>query len=244
MRWLLSPRWVAAHVVVLVVAVVFVSLGFWQLRRLEEKRTINAVGESRFEAGPTPLDDLLGSVGDDLDSLEYRRTTASGEFLPEHEVLIRSQVHQGHAGFHVITPLLVGEGRAILVDRGWVPLVLDQVPVTEALPPEGIVDVGGWIRPSQQRPALGPRDPAEGRLVTMSRVDIDRIQEQVPFELEPVYISMLGEQVEGQPLLPAAPEFDDEGSHLAYAIQWFAFTLVGIVGYLALIRKSSMRSTR
>lgn len=242
MRWLLSPRWVAAHVLVVVVAVVFVNLGSWQLRRLEEKRTINAVGESRFEAEPTPLNALLSSVGDDLDSLEFRKTVATGEFLPEHEVLIRSQVHQGNAGFHVITPLLVGEGRAVLVDRGWVPLVLDQVPVMEALPPEGTVDVEGWIRPTQQRPALGPRDPVEGRLVTMSRVDIERIQEQVPFDLEPVYISMLGEQAENQPVLPAAPEFDDEGSHLAYAIQWFGFTVVGIVGYLALIRKSSKRS--
>lgn len=242
MRWLLSPRWVTAHVVVIVVAVVFVNLGFWQLRRLEDRRTINAVGESRFESAPTVLDDLLVSAGADVDSLEFRRVVVTGEFQPEHEVLIRSQVHQGVAGFHVITPLLTEGGTAVLVNRGWVPLGFDRVPVTEALPPEGEVTVEGWARPTQRRPALGPRDPGEGRLETMSRVDIGRIAEQVPFDLEPIYLVLLGDRVEGQPLLSAPPTFDDEGSHLAYAIQWFGFTLIGIFGYLALIRRTGRRS--
>jgi len=241
-RWLLSPRWVVAHVVVIVVAIVFVNLGFWQLRRLDERRTANAVGESRFESEPTGLDVLLGAVGSDLDSLEFHRAVATGSFQPEHEVLIRSQVHQGVAGFHVITPLLTESGRAVLVNRGWVPLGLDQVPVTEAPPPDGLVTVEGWVHPTQLRPALGPQDPGEGRLVTMSRVDIARIQEQVPFHLEPVYLVLLGEQVEGRPVLPTPPTFDDEGSHLAYAIQWFGFALIGVVGYLAIIRRTGRRS--
>ncbi len=232
----------AAHVVVIVVAVVFVNLGFWQLRRLEERRTINAVGEARFESEPTVLGDLLVSAGDDLDSLEFHRVLVTGEFQPEHEVLIRSQVHQGVAGFHVITPLLTEAGTAVLVNRGWVPLELDQVPVAEVLPHQGEVTVEGWARPTQLRPALGPRDPGEGRLERMSRVDIDRIEEQVPFDLEPIYLVLLGDQVEGQPLLSAPPTFDDEGPHLAYAIQWFGFTLIGVFGYLALIRRAGRRS--
>ncbi len=232
----------AAHIVVIVVVVVFVNLGFWQLRRLEERRTTNAVGESRFESEPTSLEDLIIAAGDDIDSLEFRRVQLTGEYQPEHEVLIRSQVHQGVAGFHVITPLLTEDGRAVLVNRGWVPLGLDQVPVAEALPPEGQVTVEGWVRPTQHRPALGPEDPGEGRLERMSRVDIDRIGDQVPFDLEPVYVVLLGDQMEGQPLVTAAPSFDDEGSHLAYAIQWFGFTLIGIFGYLAVIRRTGRRS--
>jgi surfeit locus 1 family protein len=238
----LTPRWVAAHVVVIVVAVVFVNLGFWQLRRLEERRTTNQVGESRFTATPTGLDQLLAAVAGDVESLEYRRVVVTGRYLPEHEVLIRSQVYRDTAGFHVITPLLGEGGRAVLVDRGWVPLGFDQVPVTQASPSEAEVTIEGWVRVSQQRPALGPEDPGEGRLVTMNRVDVPRIQEQVPFRLDPIYVSLLGDQVEGQPVLPAVPTFDDDGPHLAYAIQWFGFALVGLVGYLALIRKTAQRS--
>ena len=242
MRWLLTPRWIIAHVVVLILAVVFVNLGFWQLSRLGERRLSNTVGEARFESEPTDVSALVQAAGGDLDSLEYRRATATGVFRPEDEVLIRSQVYQGVAGFHVITPLVGEDGSALLVDRGWIPLVLDQVPVAEAPPPEGTVVVEGWVRLTQLRGALGPRDPDTGRLVTMSRVDIDRIEQQVPYELDSVYLSLLGADNDELPVTAPAPSFDEEGSHLAYAIQWFSFALIGLVGYFFLIRRSARRS--
>jgi surfeit locus 1 family protein len=233
---------VAAHLVVVALAVLFISLGFWQLRRLEERRLENSVGESRFGEVPQDLTSLLAGAGDDEESLEFRRATVNGEFQPADEVLIRSQVHQAVAGFHVITPLVGEDGTAVLVNRGWVPLDADEVPVTAAPPPEGHVTVTGWVRPSQTRGALGPVDPEGGRLVTLSRVDIERIQQQVPYPLAPVYVSAL-DGAEGELPVPAPePTFDDEGPHLGYAIQWFSFALIGLVGYYFLMRRSARRS--
>jgi surfeit locus 1 family protein len=231
-----------AHVIVVALAILFINLGFWQLRRLEERRLENTVGESRLHADPAELGLLLEASGDDIDSLEFRRATATGVFQPDDEILIRSQVHQGVAGFHVITPLLGEEGNAVLVNRGWVPLDADQVPVKAAPPPDGAVTVTGWVRSSQTRGALGPSDPDNGRLVTMSRVDVDRIQEQVPYELDPVYLSMLDDLEGDLPIAAPAPSFDDEGPHLAYAIQWFSFALIGLVGYFFLLRRAARRS--
>ena len=231
-----------AHVIVVALAILFINLGFWQLRRLEERKLENTVGESRFEAEPVELGLLLEASGDDTESLEFRRATTTGVFQPDDEVLIRSQVHQGVAGFHVITPLL-GEGaNAVLINRGWVPLDADQVPVKAAPPPDGTVTVTGWVRPTQTRGALGPSDPDEGRLVTMSRVDIDRIQQQVPYELDPVYLSQLDDLDGDLPIPAPSPSFDDEGPHLAYAIQWFSFALIGLVGYFFLLRRAARRS--
>ena len=228
--------------VVVALAILFISLGFWQLRRLDERQLQNTVGESRFEDEPVDLGLLLDASGEEQDTLEFRRAAATGEFQPDDEVLIRSQVHQGVAGFHVITPLLGEGGTAVLVNRGWVPLDADQVPVTAAPPPEGTVTVTGWVRPTQARGALGPSDPEEGRLVTMSRVDIDRIQQQVPYELEPVYLSLLDDLEGDLPVVAQPPSFADEGPHLAYAIQWFSFALIGLVGYFFLIRRAARRS--
>lgn len=242
MRWLLAPRWLVAHVVVLILAIVFVNLGFWQLRRLEERRLANTVGESRFEAEPVDIGTIIEAAGDDEESLEYRRATATGMFRPEDEVLIRSQVHQGAAGFHVITPLVGEDGSATLIDRGWIPLVLDGVPVTEAPPPTGTVTVEGWVRLTQVRGSFGPADPAEGRLVTMSRVDIGRIEQQLAYDVDPVYLSTVDIPVDELPVPPPPPTFDDEGSHLPYAVQWFSFALIGLVGYFFLIRRSGRRS--
>jgi surfeit locus 1 family protein len=242
LRRLLTPKWVAAHVVVVALAVLFISLGFWQLGRLEERRLENAVGESRFDDDPQDFETLLQGSGDDEESLEFRRATFTGQFQPADEVLIRSQVYQAVAGFHVITPLVGEDGKAVLVNRGWVPLDADEVPVLAASPPEGPVTVTGWVRPAQTRGALGPSDPAGGRLVTMSRVDIDRIQQQIPYELAPVYLSALDDP-EGELPVPApGPTFDDEGPHLGYAIQWFSFALIGVIGYFFLLRRAAMRS--
>jgi surfeit locus 1 family protein len=162
---------------------------------------------------------------------------ATGVFDPGNEVLIRSQINLGTAGFHVITPLVVGEGEAVLVNRGWVPLVLDETPVEDAPPAAGEVTVEGWVDLSQTRGALGPSDPEEGKLVSMSRVDIDRIAAQTPYDLAPVYLVETGGDGNQLPLPAPVPSFDDNGPHLAYAIQWFGFAVVGLVGYGFLARR-------
>jgi surfeit locus 1 family protein len=238
LKALLSPRWITAHIVVIVIAVAFVNLGFWQLRRLNERQLENAVFESRFAAPPENLEDLLAAAGDDYESLRYRRANVSGTYDVEYEVLTRNQVFQETAGFHVVDPLILGEHGAVLVNRGWVPLALDTPPIQQALPTDGDVTIQGWISPSQTRPALGPTDPSQGDLPVMSRIDIDRVQKQTPYELEPVYLVLAGEQTNDLPIPLSPPIFDDEGNHLAYAIQWFGFALIGLVGYGFLIRKS------
>ena len=98
----------------------------------------------------------------------------------------------------------------------------------------------GTIRSSQAAPALGPTDPSDGELARMYWIDIPRIQQQSIYSLAPVSLELL-EQVPNQtgslPVPVVAPELS-EGSHLAYSIQWFAFVLIGLVGYGALLRRS------
>ena len=78
-------------------------------------------------------------------------------------------------------------------------------------------------------------------LAVLSRVDIDRIQQQVGYPLEPVYVVQIRQ---GDPDLPvplALPSFEDEGPHLAYAIQWFGFALILSIGSLLLVRRQRKR---
>lgn len=238
-RFLRSPRWLLGHVLVVVVCVLFVNLGFWQVRRLEERRLQNVVTANRLAADPLPIEDLIVGAGTDLDSLEFRGATATGEFEPSEEVLVRSQVHEGVAGWHVITPLVLSDGRAVLVNRGWVPLEMDAVPVPAA-PPAGKVTVSGWVSLSRLRQSGGATEP-EGRLTHIVRVDIDRLQEQMPFELLPVYI--VSDETEATiPIAVARPSTMDEGPHLLYAIEWFSFTLISVVGYFFLLRRAARKS--
>lgn len=229
-----QPKWIIATVVVLALAAVFVRLGVWQLDRLEERRLMNAAGEERLAAVPVELSALLEESAD-LDSLQYRRVTVEGEYDPSGEVLIRSQVELGQAGFHVITPLVRDDGSAVLVNRGWVPITMDTPPV-DAVPASGPQTVEGWVHLTQTRPPFGQEEPP-GDIDVLNRVDIERIGRQTPHELAPVYVVAIGERGDDLPIRVTPPDFTDEGPHLGYAIQWFGFAAVGLIGFFFLMRR-------
>ena len=214
--------------------VAFVNLGFWQLGRWEERKLDNQVLAARLDSEPLPLVQLIESAGPDYPSLDHRRTETEGEFQPDHELLVRSQVHDGAAGFHIVTPLLLDEGNAILVNRGWVPLAMDTVP-SPATPPRGVVSVTGWLRLGEGRATPGAI-PDDEKSVT--RIEVAVIEEYLPWSLVPLYLVAEGGAEDRLPAPIAQPAVDDEGPHLAYAVQWFAFTLIGVVGYFFLLRRA------
>ena len=234
------PRWWAAHLLVVSLVLAFVNLGFWQLGRWEERKLENQVLAARLASEPLPLVQLIESTGPDFPSLDHRRAEVAGEFQPEHELLVRSQVQDGVAGFHVVTPLLLAEGNAILVNRGWVPLAMDMVP-SPATPPQGVVSVTGWLRLGEGRATPGAI-PDDARTVT--RIEVAVIEEELPWSLVPLYLIAEGGAPDRLPTPIAQPAVDDEGPHLAYAVQWFAFTLIGVVGYFFLLRRAIKRPRR
>lgn len=232
-----TPRWLAAHLIVIIVAGVFIRLGIWQLDRLVERRSQNETIAQRTELAPVTLNELLGTVA--VSDREYRRVVVEGTFDVDGEVLIRSRTHNGEAGFHVVTPLVLNDGSAVLVNRGWVPLDLDTPPVSPALPPVGPVEVTGTVRESQSAPALGPRDPSEGNLERFYWIDIPRLQQQSSYPLAAVSIELVSQlpTQSGRLPIPVPARTLTEGSHLAYALQWFAFAVIGLGGYGALLRR-------
>ena len=232
-RRLFTPKWLIAHLTVILIVAGFVRLGFWQLDRLEERQAVNAIGTQRLAMDPVPFESIAHQTPE---SIEYRRVVVKGRPLPFDEVLIRSQVHLGAVGYHLITPLSYTGSSTVLVNRGWVPLGTE-VGTVETGAVEGVITVEGWIHPTQERPPLGPEDPVDGRLTVMSRVDIDRVARQVDYSLASVYIVAIGERGSDLPVPITPPMFDDEGPHLAYAIQWFAFSLIAAVGYGFLARQ-------
>ncbi len=231
-----SLRWWLAHLLVVCLAGAFLTLGSWQLGRWEDRKLDNLVLTARLGADPEPLEELLAAAGTDPSSLEYRRATVRGEFQPASEVLVRSQVNNGVAGFHVVTPLVMASGEAVLVNRGWVPLEMDTVP-NPATPPIGEVEIGGWLRQSEERTAQGGT-PDENRTVT--RVDISVIASGLSWATVPLYLVQEA-PLDSRALPISEPDLDDEGPHLAYAIQWFAFAAIGVVGYLFLLRRAVKR---
>jgi surfeit locus 1 family protein len=239
-RFLLTPRWLLGHVLVVLAVIVMINLGFWQLRRLDEKRDRNDLVVARQDEPAVPVQELMQPSSDDdvVDALVYRPLSATGTYLEDEQVLVRNRSFEGAPGSWVLTPLLLDDGTAVVVSRGWVPIESD---LELAAPPTGEVTVEGFVQATQERGAIGPTDPAEGELENLARVDVQRLQQQVDEDLLPGWVQ-LGEQTPAQPEdIPAPvplPELD-EGPHLGYAGQWFLFCIVLTVGYVVIIRRSA-----
>ena len=239
MRSLVRPKWIAGHVLALVAVVGFINLGFWQLRRLDERRDLNRIIAARMAEPATPLAELLAEFGADPEALEFRRVEVSGSYLLDEEVLWQARTLRGRSGHDVLTPLLVDPG-AVIVNRGWVPIDASDPPVDGAEPPSVDVMITGVIRPGHVRGRLGPVDPQTGDLDRVSRIDITRLQVQIDPRLYPFYVLLEGqvpEQSSGFPMPQTLLE-QSEGRHLSYAIQWFLFSAIVAIGYPMLLRRT------
>lgn len=219
-------RQVALVVVALIVAAVCVRLGFWQLGRLHGRQQVNAMLAARAAQPPVTL------PGGDPSALAYARVAATGAYDPDHEVVLGQRSLDGIAGNHVLTPLVLDDGTAVLVDRGWVPLDVDTPPVPgAAAAPGGTVHVEGLALPPD---AISDPPPSPAPSIT-TRIDLGIAD--LPYRLLPVYVLLAGQDPAQATPVPATPPTLDEGSHRSYAFQWFAFATIAIGGCVVLLAR-------
>ncbi|QXC62422.1 SURF1 family protein [Aquihabitans sp. G128] len=240
-RFALRPKWILSHVFVVAMVAAMLWACSWQLDRLHQKRERNAKVTDRT-AQPVADVDRLISVGqdDEAGGLQFRRGRATGTYLADQEVLVRSRSRDGAPGSWILTPLQEGDGTTVVVNRGWIPNSgqLEAVPA-QYRAPSGTVTVVGLVQPSETRGSFGPRDPKTGTLTNLARADLARLDQQVPEDLLPVFLQLQTQKPAEEHVYPAPvpqPELD-EGPHLSYAFQWAAFSLAAVVFYPLILRR-------
>jgi cytochrome oxidase assembly protein ShyY1 len=243
-RFARRPKWILSHVLVLLLVVVMVNLGFWQLRRLHTRREFNSSVRHNQAAPIVDIDQVLSPTApySAAKPIAYRRVKVTGAYDPSQEVLVRARSLDEEPGVWVLTPLKTDTGAAVVVSRGWVPASgpIDHTPAG-ADPPTGEVTVTGMLIPTQTRGILGSKDPATGHLDTLARADIARLQQQVPYDLYPGFVQLATQdprQASGFPK-PVPPPTLDEGPHLSYAVQWFTFSAIAVLGYPLILRRAA-----
>ncbi len=227
-------------VVTVVLLPLLLGLGRWQVARMHEKQALFAA----FEAGDDTTLDLSFAPG----SARYQHVAAIGRYDSDHQFLLDNLTHQGRAGYHVLTPLVIDEARTVLVDRGWIALgaqraVLPDVPV-----------------------ATDERSIA-GRLNELPRAGIElrneRVASDAPWPRVVSYPKLAElEQALGRPLYPGIVQLDTgqpDGfvrewrpstfppeRHLGYAVTWFtlAATLLAIYAVVGLRRGGDAKGVR
>ena len=216
-----------------------VRLGFWQLSRWHQKRALNA---RLVEAEHQPP--LRAQLAPPFAQVRGRYLALPGHYDERHQIVIGGPLREEVAGIEVITPLVLEDGSAVLVNRGWVPVAVAG-PVSLALyhepGPQLVVGYPESLLTGRRAPPLAVRTTPSGTVYWSRVLDLDTLAARLPYALAPYVLRQ--SPGPGVPLQPQRerPEPWDEGMHLGYAIQWFSFALILLGGsiWLAWLRARS-----
>ena len=236
-RKLLSPRWILIHVGVALLIFLMANLGFWQLNRLDAKKDFNSVLRSHTSTPVQTLDKAVPTKWNKA-TYEWIRVSISGTYDSSKAVTIINRSQDGSAGYNSAVPFTSTSNRTILVNRGFVPLVMS----TPAAP-SGEIEIVGYLRASQSRSALGPIDSTDAGNTEFQRFDVPLISAHVGRTLEPMFLQLIQESPAPSSQWPAKVPLPplDEGTHLSYAMQWFFFCLVAFTAWVVVIRRKILQ---
>jgi len=217
----------------IVLLVLFLSLGFWQLSRAEQKRELIGTFEDRL-SGPALTASAISATAP-ADELRYRHVRLRGRYLADRQFLLDNRVYDRKPGFEVLTPFQLADGRVVLVNRGWVPLGASRSDLPSLQMQSEPVSVEGWLYiPFEPAYSLGGIDDAgTGWPRIVQYLDFEQLGQRLDASLLPMTVRLSGEAAEGYvrdwQVVPMTP-----AKHIAYAVQWFGLAIAVLVIYLVL----------
>lgn len=222
-----TPKWIYT-LLTLVFCAVFCVLGLWQLSRAEEKKQM--LYEHELQSGARAVS--LSRANTNL--LQYQEVSLSGHFLQQN-LLLDNQHHQHQIGYDVLTPMELDDGSVVVVDRGWVRAGESRVTFPTFKNTSALVKLEGTVYyPSKNQWTLGESiENRDGGIVLVENIDIKLLSQLLQKPLYPFIIRLNSRSSQGfvreWSVVAMAPE-----RHLAYAAQWFAFSLVTLILFVAL----------
>ncbi|AWI76009.1 hypothetical protein CEW83_12920 [Parazoarcus communis] len=205
--------------------VLTVQLGNWQQRRAAEKEVLQARIDVLLQAPARPL------RADAATLEEWQPVKLSGVWLKDATRLIDNRTHQGQAGYHVLTPLLLSDGSgAVLVNRGWV-AVGDRRQLPQVPTPAGEQQLEGVLRLPERAPFMLAADSGGAAAPVWQQVDPGRHAALVaPALLAAWVLQQRSPAADGLVRDWPQPAAGIDRHH-AYAFQWYA--LAGLAGCLS-----------
>lgn len=225
-KWILSA-------VAICLAIVFIALGFWQISRLHTRQRANQLLSSRRFAPEIGLDALPG----DTALAHFRRVRVKGIYDYGQEIIYTLRGRDGSPGVNILTPVLRAKNdTAVLVNRGWVysadGTTLDPAPWREG----DTIDGNGFVETFPTKAPAEPPNPARPR--SFRRLNRAELQKVFPYPIANYYVVLTDSSTSpsAPPRVEQAPL--SEGPHRSYAIQWFSFAAIAIVGLVIFLRRT------
>lgn len=228
-RFLFSSKWLGYLLLAAIFATACVFLGRWQMdRRAETLAEINRV-TSNYSATPVPFAD----VRDQFTSLdadrEWTQVELKGRYDAAGQRVVRNRPLNGQPGYEVVVPFRLETGETIVIDRGWLPIGNNNPgrPDSVPAPPSGDVTVIARLKPAERELQRGA---PEGQLAS---IDLSAYSAQLGY---PLLTGAYGQLASESPSvadmpIPFPKPSTEEGTHLSYSLQWFAFGVLMFIGF-------------
>lgn len=217
-----------------------ISLGFWQLRRGDEKDAIQRVFDLRVRERPVNLAELETDT-----DLQYKQVALVGHFDNAHVFLLDNRVYQGRPGFEVIVPFVTSDERVVMVNRGWVAMGPSRTELPQITAIEGEQHLRGAVYQAVgQAVTLGTLQESQTWPRVIETLDVTEMAAMAGVSARNVFPHSvrLGEGETGVlirywPVISMSPE-----KHRGYAVQWFAMSLALLLLYLYYSTKPQQHS--
>ncbi len=210
-------------------------LGSWQLERANWKQALVDAHAERARQPAVPL----ATLGEDFSDAQYRTVLGAGRYDLEHQLLLDNRIHDGQAGYEVLTPLWLDSGMRILVNRGWVAAGPDRSRLPEVPGPAGTVMLTAAVKlPPEKTFRLDAVEEADhGWPRVVQQIEMQQLQQYLGYEVLPVLLLLDKDDAHGfvrdwKPVYGVTPD-----KHRAYAMQWFTLALVLVLIYIGVNTK-------
>lgn len=222
----LSPGWFLSAVAIIIFSyAAFTMLAPWQLNKDEDITQRNVQIQEGYDRDLVPYSEVFNEDGSVAPENEWFRVSLTGQYLPDHEALLRLRPVETTPAFQSLTPFQLEDGRVVLINRGF--MVSQGTIVPEIDPaPSTPVTIVGLARRNEILPDKQPLEDSGYQQVY--GINTDQVGEVTGLELGEDYVQLLEDQPGEVNAMPI-PQLD-RGSHLSYGFQWIAFGVMAPLG--------------
>ena len=204
---------------------ILLSLGTWQVVRMQWKEALISEFTARAQG-----EAVAPPAAADAPGLRFQRLSLSGTWMHEAEIQMIGRTFEGTAGYHVVTPMKLDDGRILMVNRGWVSQDYRRPESRPASLASGPQRIEAILRlPAQKGYFVPDNNPVGDDWFTLDIGDIAGHHDLGPEVVTAYRADAL--RPDGPYVLPigAAVDIDIPNNHWHYALTWYGIAL-GLVG--------------
>jgi cytochrome oxidase assembly protein ShyY1 len=217
-----NKNWLIFTILILIAFGLSIRLGIWQYQRHEARIVFNQAISQALTQQPIALNQI------DEEALSWQKVFIEGSFDSQSQQLVRRKYFEGKLGFWVVAKFVTQDNKVVLVNRGFVPVsaaatVTPDIPA----PSESTFVLEGFIQPLEPELEKASDIPL-GQASAINRQQFSITEKDYQYFIH---------QSNNEELSAINPPEISNGPHLAYSLQWFAFAVMIVVGWIVISRK-------